>query len=307
MARYLTIRALLGLVTILGVVLLTFVLQFTLPGDPARRIAGPRASPEVLELVRQNLRLDEPLPVQLGNYLGDVMTGDLGVSYVQRRPVLEMIAERLPATLYLALTALVFEIVLGGALGLWDGLRARPSKLLAASNVVLLSIPTFSLGFLLLLVFAYRLDLLPIGGGPGVAELVLPALTLGLFGIPYYASVVSESVREALASSYIRTAVAKGLSKRRVIVRHVLRNSASPVVTLAGLDFAVFLSGVVFVEYVFGWPGIGVLQQQAFEELDRPLLMGTVIVAAVLVVTFNLLSDIVRALVDPRTRAEAVS
>lgn len=302
MARYLTVRTLLGVITILGVVLLTFLLQFTLPGDPARRIAGPRASPEVLEVVRANLKLDEPLAAQLGNYLGDVVTGDLGVSYVQRRPVLDMIAERLPATFYLALAALAFEIVVGGALGLWDGMRRRRSRLLAAANTVLLSIPTFTLGFLLLFVFAYRLALLPLGGGPGVAELVLPALTLGLFGIPYYSSVVSESVREALGASYVRTAVAKGMSRRRIVARHVLRNSISPVITLAGLDFAVFLSGVVFVEAVFGWPGIGVLQQQAFDELDRPVLMGTVIVAAVVVVVFNLLADVTRALVDPRTR-----
>jgi peptide/nickel transport system permease protein len=303
MARYLTVRTLLGLVSILGVILLTFVLQFTLPGDPARRIAGPRATPEVLAVVRENLKLDEPLPTQLANYLGDIAQGDLGVSYVQRRPVIELIGERLPATAYLALAALVFEVVVGGALGLWDGMRPKRSRVLAAVNTVFLSIPTFTLGFLLLFIFAYKLALLPLGGGPGAAELILPALTLGLFGIPYYSSVVSESVREALASSYVRTAVAKGMSKRRIVAKHVLRNSVSPVITLAGLDFAVFLSGVVFVEAVFGWPGIGVLQQQAFDELDRPVLMGTVIVTAVVVVLFNLLADVTRGFVDPRTRA----
>ena len=307
MARYLSVRVGLGLVSVLGVVLLTFVLQFTLPGDPARRVAGPRASPEVLALVREDLRLDDPLPVQLVGYVGGVLTGDLGTSYIQRRPVLDMIVERLPATLYLALAALVFEIVVGGALGVWDGLRKNRSRALAAANVMLLSIPTFTMGFLLLFVFAYWLAVVPLGGGPGLAELVLPAIALGLFGIPYYATVVSESVREALASSYVRTAVAKGLPRRRIIARHVLRTSLSPVITLAGLDFAAFLSGVVFIEVVFGWPGIGVLQQQAFDELDRPLLMGTVIVSAVLVVGFNLLADVLRTFVDPRTRAETLS
>lgn len=297
----------LGFVSILGVILLTFVLQFSLPGDPARRVAGPRASEEVLERVRQDLRLDDSLPVQLAGYLGGVFTGDLGVSYVQRRPVSDMILERLPATLYLALAALLFEIVVGGALGVWDGLRKKRSRLLAAANVVLLSIPTYTLGFLMLFVFAYRFAVFPLGGGPGVAELILPALALGLFGIPYYATVVSESVREALSSSYVRTAVAKGLPTRGIITRHVLRNSLSPVITLIGLDFAVFLSGVVFIEVVFGWPGIGVLQQQAFDELDRPLLMGTVIISAVLVISFNLLADIARAIVDPRTRAETLT
>ncbi len=302
-----TTRVGLGAVSVLGVVLLTFVLQFTMPGDPARRVAGPRASPEVLERVRADLRLDDPLPVQLVSYVGGVLTGDLGTSYVQRRPVAEMILERLPATLYLALAALLVEIVIGGALGVWDGLRPQPSRLLASLNVMLLSIPTYTLGFLLLFLFAYRLAILPLGGGPGVAELILPALALGLFGVPYYATVVSDSVREALASPYVRTAVAKGLPTRHIVVRHVLRNSVSPVITLAGLDCAVFLSGVVFIEVVFGWPGIGSLQQQAFDELDRPLLMGTVIVSAVLVIGFNLLADVARAYVDPRTRSETMS
>ena len=307
MARYVSVRIGLGAVSVLGVILLTFVLQYSLPGDPARRVAGPRASADVLERVREDLRLDDPLPVQLVTYVGGVLSGDLGTSYVQRRPVAEMILERLPATLYLALAALVFEIVVGGALGVWDGLRREPSRILAATNVVLLSVPTYTLGFLMLFLFAYRLAILPLGGGPGVPELILPALALGLFGIPYYATVVSDAVREALASSYVRTAVAKGLPTRGIIVRHVLRNSISPLITLAGLDFAVFLSGVVFIEVVFGWPGIGSLQQQAFDELDRPLLMGTVIVSAVLVISFNLLADVVRAYVDPRTRAETIS
>lgn len=303
MARYLTVRAALALVSIVGVVLLTFALQFALPGDPARRIAGPRATPIVLETVRERLHLDAPLHAQLGHYLAGVARGDLGESYVRRRPVADVISERLPNTLLLAAVGLAAELVLGGALGVWDGLRRRRSRLLAAGNVLLLSIPTFTLAFLFLFVFAYRIALFPLGGGPGLAEVVLPALTLGLFGVPYYASVISESMREALSSSWTRTAVAKGLSRRRIVVRHVLRSSLSPVITLAGMDFAVFLSGLVFIEAVFGWPGIGLLQQNAFDQLDRPLLMGTVIVGASVVVAFNLVADVVRSLVDPRARA----
>jgi peptide/nickel transport system permease protein len=304
-ARYLTIRVLLGVITILGVVVLTFALQVLLPGDPARRVAGPRASPEVLAVVRQNLKLDDPVPVQLVTYVERVAQGDLGVSYVRRRPVADMLMERLPKTALLAGAGLTISIALGGTLGVWDGLRRRRSRALAAANVVLLSVPTFTLGFLLLVVFSYRLGWLPLGGGSGARDLVLPALTLGLFGAPYYATVVSDSVREALSSTYLRTAVAKGLPKRTIIRRHVLRNSLSPVITLAGLDAAVLISGVVLVEAVFGWPGIGSLQQRAFDDLDRPVLMGTVIIGAVVVVVFNLLADVLRAIVDPRTRAEA--
>jgi ABC-type dipeptide/oligopeptide/nickel transport system permease component len=303
-ARYLAVRTGLGLLSIAGVVLLTFVLQFSLPGDPARRIAGPRASPQVLATVRANMHLNDPVPAQLLHYVESVAQGDLGVSYIHRRPVVDMILERLPTTAALALVALVIEVVLGGGLGLWDGLRRRRSRTLAAGNVVLLSVPTYSLGFMFLFVFSYRLGWLPLGGGASPSELVLPALVLGLFGVPYYTAVVSESTRTALAASYTRTAVAKGLPRRLILRRHVVRNCLSPVITLAGLDFAVFLSGVVFVEAVFSWPGIGAMQDTAFKELDRPLLMGTVIVSAVVVVFFNLVADVVRAFVDPRTRME---
>jgi peptide/nickel transport system permease protein len=303
-ARYLTIRLALGLISIAGVILLTFVLQFSLPGDPARRIAGPRASPEVLAAVRTNLHLDDPEPVQLVHYVENIAQGDLGDSYIQSRPVSDLIVEKLPTTALLALCALVIEIVIGGGLGLWDGLRRKRSRPLAAANVVLLSIPTYSLGFIFLFVFAYRLAWLPLGGGSSFKELILPAVTLGLFGVPYYTSVVSESARTALAASYTRTAVAKGLPRRLILRRHVVRNCLSPVITLAGLDFAVFLSGVVFVEQVFSWPGIGALQERAFVDFDRPVLMGTVIVGAVVVVVFNLVADVVRVLVDPRARVE---
>jgi ABC-type dipeptide/oligopeptide/nickel transport system permease component len=304
MARYLTIRIVLGLISIAGVVLLTFVLQFSLPGDPARRIAGPRASPEVLAAVHENLHLDDPEPVQLLRYVENIAQGDLGESYIQNRSVADLIMEKLPTTALLALCALIIEVVIGGGLGLWDGLRRKRSRVLAASNVVLLSIPTYSLGFIFLFVFAYRLEWLPLGGGTSFEELILPAVTLGLFGVPYYTSVVSESTRTSLAASYTRTAVAKGLPRRLILRRHVVRNCLSPVITLAGLDFAVFLSGVVFVEQVFSWPGIGALQERAFVDFDRPVLMGTVIVGAVVVVVFNLVADVVRVLVDPRARVE---
>jgi peptide/nickel transport system permease protein len=305
MARYVVVRALLGALTIIGIVLLTFVLQFLVPGDPARRIAGPRADPEVLAAVRANEHLDAPMTTQLVTYLEHVAHGDLGLSYIRRRPVFDMLAERLPATLQLATAGLMIEIVLGSALGLWDGLRRRRSSALAAMNILLLSIPTYTLGFLLLYVFGYKLSLLPLSGGPGFPEIVLPALTLGLFGVPYYATVVSESIRVAASSPYARTAVAKGLSDREVVRRHLLRNCLSPVITLAGLDVAIYVSGVVFVETVFAWPGIGVLAEESFARLDRPVLMGTVILGAVLVVVFNLVADIVRVVVDPRARTES--
>ncbi len=284
MARYLATRIGLGVLTVFGVVLLTFVLMFVVPGDPARTIAGPRATPQILALVRANLHLNQPVLAQLGDYLVGIVHGDLGVSYVQDQPVAQLIVDRLPATIELGLSGLVLELILGGAFGVWDGMRARRSRILAVVNVGFLSVPAFSLAFVLLLLFGYKLSLFPIDGGTGGTRIVLPALTLGLFGMPYYANVVRDAMQETLAAPYTRTAVAEGLPRRVVLRRHVLRNAFSPALTMAGLDFAILLSGVVFVETVFGWPGIGQLQTQAFYNVDRPVLMGTVVVAAVLVV-----------------------
>ncbi|HEX5195444.1 MAG TPA: ABC transporter permease [Solirubrobacteraceae bacterium] len=302
MARYLGTRLGLGVLTVFCVVLLTFVLMFVVPGDPARTIAGPRATPQVLALVRSNLHLNQSVVAQLGNYVVGMLHGDLGVSYVQDQPVTSLIMGRLPATIELGLAGLFLELVLGGTLGVWDGLRTRRSRALAVVNVGFLSVPTFSLAFLLLLLFGYELNLFPIDGGTGGTRIVLPALTLGLFGMPYYANVVRDAMQETLAAPYTRTAVAKGLPRSQVLRRHVLRNALSPALTMAGLDFAILLSGVVFVETVFGWPGIGQLQTQAFYNVDRPVLMGTVVVAAILVVVATLAIDLLRMLIDPRTR-----
>jgi ABC-type dipeptide/oligopeptide/nickel transport system permease component len=302
MARYLGTRVVLGVITVLCVVLLTFILMFVVPGDPARTIAGPRATPQVLALVRSNLHLNQSVLSQLGSYLVGILHGDLGVSYVQDQPVSSLIMGRLPATIELGLVGLFLELLLGGTLGVWDGLRGKRSRLLAVVNVGFLSVPAFSLAFLLLLVFGYELNWFPIDGGTGGTRIVLPALTLGLFGMPYYANVVREAMQETLAAPYTRTAVAKGLPRSAVLRRHVLRNALSPALTMAGLDFAILLSGVVFVETVFGWPGIGQLQTQAFYNVDRPVLMGTVVVAAVLVVVATLAIDLLRMLIDPRTR-----
>jgi ABC-type dipeptide/oligopeptide/nickel transport system permease component len=305
-ARYLTRRVLYGILTVALVVLLTFIIQYLIPGDPARSIAGPKATPELLATIRARLHLDDPMPLQLWNYFGSVLHGNLGESYTRNRPVLELILERLPATALLATAALVIEVILGASLGLWEALRQSRSWALAAVNVALLSVPAFALGFLLLLAFGYLIPVFPVDGGTGWAHLVLPAVTLGVLGAPYYANLVRDGMKDALAAPYTRTAVAKGLPKRYIVSRHVLRNALPPSITMLGMDVAIMFSGVVFVEAIFGWPGIGALQTQAFADVDRPVLMGTVIVAAILVVLGNLAADVLRALVDPRTKVGAL-
>jgi len=306
LARKVALRVVLAVVTVLAVIVLTFLLEFVIPGNPARAVAGPKASPQVVAEVTRNLHLDRPLWRQLVDYVANAAQGNLGYSYVSQQSVAGLVLGRLPATALLMAAGVVVELVVGGALGLWDGLHARRSWLLATVNVGLLSVPTFTFGFALLLLFGYVWPVLPVSGGLGASQLVLPALTLGLLGAPYYANVVRDQLREVLSAPFVRTALAKGLSRRAILGKHVFRVVIPPVLTMAGMDVALFLSGVVFVETIFAWPGIGQLQVQAFDNVDRPVLMGTVIVAAAAVVVVNLVVDLLRLVVDPRVRAESL-
>ncbi|MGH9295554.1 MAG: ABC transporter permease, partial [Acidimicrobiales bacterium] len=240
------------------------------------------------------------------DYVANVARGNLGTSYVSQASVTSLILGRLPATALLMAAGIAVELVVGGAFGLWDGLRARRSWLLASLNIGLLSVPTFTFGFLLLILFGYVWPVMPVSGGLGAEQLVLPALTLGLLGAPYYANVVRDQLRETLSAPFVRTALAKGLSRRAILRGHVFRVVLPPILTMAGMDVALFLSGVVFVENIFAWPGIGELQVEAFANVDRPVLMGTVIVAAAAVVAMSLAVDLLRLAVDPRVRGESL-
>jgi ABC-type dipeptide/oligopeptide/nickel transport system permease component len=306
LARKIAVRVGLAALTVLAVIAGTFVLEFVIPANPARVVAGPKASSQVVAEVARNLGLNRPEWQQLLSYIGGVLHGDLGYSYVSQTSVTSLLAGRLPATALLMAAGIVVELAVGGALGLWDGLRPKRSWVLASVNIGLLSVPTFTFGFLLLLLFGYVWPVLPVSGGLGAAQLVLPALTLGLLGAPYYAIVVRDQLREVLPAPFVRTALAKGLTRRQILRGHVLRVVVPPVLTMAGMDVALFLSGVVFVEDIFAWPGIGQLQVQAFSNVDRPVLMGTVIVAATAVVVMNLVVDLLRLVVDPRVRAESL-
>jgi peptide/nickel transport system permease protein len=306
LARKIVLRVGLAALTVLAVIVLTFVLEFVIPANPARVVAGPKASSQVVAEVARNLGLNRPEWQQLLSYIGGVLHGDLGYSYVSQTSVTSLLAGRLPATALLMAAGIAVELAVGGALGLWDGLRPKRSWVLASINIGLLSVPTFTFGFLLLLLFGYVWPVLPVSGGLGAAQLVLPALTLGLLGAPYYAIVVRDQLREVLPAPFVRTALAKGLTRRKILRGHVLRVVVPPVLTMAGMDVALFLSGVVFVEDIFAWPGIGQLQVQAFDNVDRPVLMGTVIVAAAAVVVMNLVVDLLRLVVDPRVRADSL-
>jgi ABC-type dipeptide/oligopeptide/nickel transport system permease component len=303
-ARALTRRLVFGIISVAGVVVLAFLLEFVVPGDPAKAIAPRAQSVAVLENIRAQLHLNQPLIVQFADYFGNLLRGNLGTSYIQRQPVASLIGPRLLTTGVLALAGVIAEVIIGGALGLAAALYGRVRALVSAINLTLLAVPIFVLGLLLLLLFGFRLGIAPVTGGTGPAQLVLPALTLGLIGAPWYAQIVADQMQESLASSYVRTAVSKGLSDSYILRRHVLRNVLSPALTMVGLDLGSYLSGVVTVEVVFIWPGIGLLAVNSLHNLDRPVVMGTVIVGAVAVVFFNLLADVLRMFVDPRTREE---
>jgi len=297
----LIVRLLQGALTIFGVAVLTFLLEFIIPGNTAHAIA-PRATAATLREITKTLHLNAPLWVQFGDYMRGLLHGNLGESYVQREPVSTLIGERLPATALLAGSGVLVEVVVGGTLGIAAGLKRWMSRGVNAISLTFLSIPAFVLGLFLLLIFGFDLNIAPVTGGMSFGALILPALTLGLGGVPWYAQLVRDQVAESLSSSYVRTAIAKGLPDRWIIVRHVLRNAFSPALTMVGMDLGIFISGVVVVETVFGWPGLGQLAVQSLDSLDRPVVMGVALVGATGVVVMNIVVDFLRMYVDPRTK-----
>jgi len=300
--RFLALRLGGILVTLFAVLTFTFVLTFAVPQDPARSILGPKATQEQVDLVRADLGLDDAVVVQYGRYLGSVASGDLGFSFSQRRPVLEVIAGRLPYTVLLAGAALLFQLVVGVSIGLFTAARAGGvvDRLALAVSVVVIALPGFWIGLVLLFVFGYLWPVLPLGGSELPLGLILPAVTLGLAGAAWTGRVMRASAYEVLSGDAVRGLRAKGLSPRTVVLRHTARAAAGPVLTMLALDFGFFLGGAVLVESVFNWPGLGLASYQALQQKDIPLLMGCVIVGSLFILVLNLLADIARTKVDPR-------
>jgi peptide/nickel transport system permease protein len=301
---YLARRILASLVILLGVSVVTFGLTFLIPADPVAMIAGRNATPEMREQIRHQLGLDRPLAEQYAGYLGRLVQGDLGKSYARKSDVGPLIAARLPATLLLMLGAIIAELAVGLPAGIYAASRRGRfgDKLAMTLSFVSVSTPQFVLGLALLYLFAYLLSWFPLGGYGGFSHLILPALTLGLAGGGWYSRMMRSSMIEVLRHDYIRTARAKGMPEWRVILAHGLRNAILPVVAMVGLDIGIFMSGVVVVENVYGWPGIGQLMWQAIQSLDIPIIMGVTTVAAFFIVLGNLIADMLAPLIDPRIR-----
>ena len=312
MIRFLATRLLWGLVVLLTVAVVTFVLTYVVPADPARAIVGIRGSTEDVARTRAALGLDQPFLVQLLGYLARSIQGDLGHSYHHRVDVLPLILSRFPATAQLALAGISVSLLIGVPLGVLSARRRGTGWDRAATvfSGVLVSVPAFWLGYMLLDLLAFRplmafdMAIFPLGGYEplDVRYLALPALTIGVTGAAYYTRLTRSAMLDELHQDYVRTARAKGLGNRRVTWRHAFRNSLPPLMTQLGLDLGFFLGGVVVVEQVFSWPGIGKLAIDSIGNTDIPLIMGTVLFGTFCIVAANLLVDIAIAILDPRIR-----
>jgi peptide/nickel transport system permease protein len=308
MLAYLARRIVFGAAVLIGTSLITFTIAFVIPADPAISMAGAKADPQTLATIRHELGLDQPLYVQYARYLDRAVHGDLGRSYIRRESVTHLIVTRLPATAVLAVSAMAVSLLLGIAMGLvaaaWRGTAIDNSLLVVSLGLV--SIPVFWLGTMLLIAGGLYLRSFPLGGFSGPRSLVLPTLTLALGSAGYYSRILHTNLSEAMDQDYVRTARGKGMSGARVMMKHAMANAMLPLVTIAGLDLAGLLSGVVLTETVFNWPGIGRLAFEAIFNLDIPLIMGTVLFAAFLIVAANIIVDLLYLWLDPRIRLEKI-
>ena len=305
LATLLTRRILQAVPVLFGISIITFLLIYYLPADPARMYAGPSASVETVARIRHQLGLDLPLWEQYTRYMQRIFSGDLGFSYRKQAPVTALLLSRIPYTFALTLGGILVELLIGLPVGLASAVARgqwvdRLGMLIA---LIGLSAPPFWLGLLLLYWLGYRIPIFPLGGTGSLAHLVLPSLTAGLGGAAWYARMMRSSTLDILSTDYVRTARAKGLSNIFVILRHVLPNALNPIITMAGLDIPWFIGGVVLVERVFDWPGVGRLAVEAIETVDVPLILGTVIFTAGVVVVSGILIDLAQAFADPRIRS----
>lgn len=292
-------------IVVLGIVsTLTFAATVVSPVDPVEVYAGRFATAEVRAEVRKEFGLDRPAPVRYAYYMKEVLQGNLGNSITNGRPVAESLGERLPATAMLALAGVLTELLIGLPLGILAALK-RGSLLDRA--ILFFSLggalaPVFVVGFLLLYLFAFLIPIFPIGGYGSLESLFLPALTLGLAGAPWFARMMRSTLMDAMNQEHVRAARARGASERRIVMRHMLPNALNPVVTMLGIDAGVFFAGVLVVEKVFAWPGVGQQAWLAVSQNDFPMIMGAVLFAATAIVSFNLLADLVNMALDPRVR-----
>jgi len=319
MARGVLLSFLRGIAVVFGVVTLTFILLHLAPGDPVRRLVGPAATPEQLEAGRHQLGLDRTVAAQYGDWLARAVRGDFGRSIAQGRPAARLLAEAWPATALLILLSLAVSWLAGVAIGAFQANTRRRGLDAAASalSVALNAMPSYWLGLALVLLFTYELRWLPAFGAAGVdadfldrwarladrlRHLALPLLTLSLIGIGGAARFSRAALRAVAEAPFLVAARARGVGRTRIVLRHQLGNALVPIVTLLGLSLPAVFSGAVFVEAIFGWPGVGQVLVQAVQARDYPVVMAAATISAALVVAGNLLAEVLAGVVDPRLR-----
>jgi peptide/nickel transport system permease protein len=306
MMAYLLRRVLGVLIVGLGVLTITFFLVSMIPGDVAVFYAGPHATGQVIEETRHALGLDQPKYIQYFNYLWRTLQGNFGESATLDEPVLTAILQRLPQTAMLAGAVILLEmavmLIFGTLSSLYEG--SPIDRLTAGLASLGVSMPGFWLGTVLLFVIAYKLSVLPLGGygDPAIVYLILPAVTVGVPGGFWYARILRAGLIEVLHTDYVRTARSKGLARRRIVIRHALPNAVLPVITIAAMDLGQLIGGLVVIETVFSWPGVGFLAYEGVQNLDVPLVVGTTLFTALCIAVLNIVADLLRLVIDPRVR-----
>jgi peptide/nickel transport system permease protein len=303
MAGFLTRRLLQSFLTLLGVLTATFFLV-RLAGDPATLLLPVEATQDEIAAFRTALGLDQPLPVQYVKFLTHALEGDFGVSLRQRTPALELVLERLPATLELALTSFILGLALAFAVGVAVRLSgsARLRTFVMWVALARQAIPVFWFGLLLILLFSVTLRWLPSLGRGGITHLILPAITLATYELALYLRLFNSSLAAEAKQDYVRTAFAKGQSRSQVLIKHMLPNALLPLVTIAGINLGLLLGGTVVTETVFSWPGVGRLIVQSVSQRDYPVIIAGVFVVCVIFMIINLIVDLLYAYLDPRVR-----
>ncbi|ACZ40357.1 ABC transporter permease [Sphaerobacter thermophilus] len=309
MGRFIIRRLLQSILVVFGVTLLVFVVLFK-TGDPVILLVSPDATKEEIEQVRRELGFDRPWYVQYADFMTDALRGDFGISLRQKQPVFKLVVERIPATLELAIAAFIISIVVAVPVGIISATQRNSIWDNLSMGFALLgqSLPVFFLGVMLIFIFAGQLKVLPsYGRGDGtlvgeLRHLILPAVTLATFTLARTARLVRSSLLEVLGLEYVKTARAKGLAERVVILRHALQNAMIPVVTVLGLELGTLLGGAVITETVFAWPGVGRLVINAIQQRDFPVVVGAVTLVAVMFVVINLVVDVLYGVIDPRVR-----
>jgi peptide/nickel transport system permease protein len=307
------IRRLLSTVVVMAIVgIFVFLLLHLSPGDPAAIIAGDNATSEQIDGIRRKLGLDDPLPVQFLRWVGQIAQGDLGISIFSNEPVLKLVKQRLEPTVSLALTTLFVAVTLAVTFGVLAAWKAGTwvDRLLMVISVMGFSVPVFVVGYLLIYLFAIELRWLPVQGytpiaeglGPWARNLVLPSVALGLAYVALIARITRASMLDVLAEDYIRTAKAKGVATRSMLLKHALKNAGVPIITIIGIGVALLISGVVITETVFNIPGIGRLVVDAISKRDYPIIQGVILIFSGVYVLVNLAVDLTYTLIDPRIR-----